>query len=91
MISTVWDDDLSVLRDRHSLRPVQRAAQCIDEGEKRTLRVEHLESRIAPVGHHDIVLLVHGHPGGRVELTVALAVGAEAEEKLPGAIKDLQR
>lgn len=42
----------------------------------------HLDAAVAPVGHDDVPVGVHGHPRGGVELPVALAVRAELEEEL---------
>lgn len=49
----------------------------------RPLGLPHLDAAVAPVGHDDVPIGVHGYPRGSVELPVALAVGAELEEELP--------
>ena len=90
VIPAVGNHNVTFLGNGHSLRTVQRAPQGIDEGQERALRVKDLKSRVAPVRHHDVVLLVHGHAGGSIELAVTLAIGAEAEQELTVAIEDLQ-
>ena len=90
MIPTVRDDNVPLLGNCHPLGSVERARQRVDEGEKRTRGVEDLESGVSPVSHHDVVLLVHGYAGRRVELAVSLAVGAKTEQETTGAVEDLQ-
>jgi len=47
------------------------------------LGLPHLDAAVAPVGHNDIPIGVHGYPRGSVELPVALAMRAKLEEELP--------
>ncbi len=81
MVSTVSDYDVSVWRDGQALGSIERTRKSVHKGQKRATGVKDLDPGIPPVGHQDIVLLVHCQPRGGVELAVALAVGAEAEQK----------
>jgi hypothetical protein len=56
VISGVGDHDLTVTSGRHTLGSIQGTCQGVDKGEKGTLRIENLNSRIAPVGNNDVVL-----------------------------------
>ena len=47
------------------------------------LGLPHLDAAVAPVGHDDIPIGVHGYPRGSVELPIALTLGAKLEEELP--------
>lgn len=42
----------------------------------------YLDAAVAPVGHNDVAIGVHSHPGGSVELSIALPVRAELEQEL---------
>ena len=90
MVATISHDDVAVIGDCQTLGSVERASQGIDEGEEGAGGVKDLDPAVSPVGHEDVVLLVRGDPCRRVELTVALAVGAEAEEESAGGVKHLK-
>lgn len=45
-------------------------------------RCRYLDAAVAPVGHDDVAVGVDGHPGGGVELPVALPVRPELEQEL---------
>lgn len=44
--------------------------------------VWYLDAAVAPVGHDDVAIAVHGHPCGSVELPVALSMRPELEQEL---------
>ena len=90
VIPTVGHNNMSVICDTESLRSVEWARESVDKREEGTLGVKDLDAGVSPVGHQYVVLLVHGHAGGRVKLTVALAVGAETKKKLAFCIKNLE-
>lgn len=58
---------------------------------RKTKRESCLYSAVAPVGHDDVPVGVHGHSGGSVELAVAFAVGAKLEQELSVCVVDLGR
>ena len=89
VISRVGHSQMAVDGDGEALRPVERIAFRVDEGEKAALFVEDLDARVAPVGDDDDVGLgVDGDPRRGVELSVAFAARAEGEEE--GAVGNVE-
>ena len=73
MIATVRHHDVTLPGEAETLRPVQRTPGGVHVGEEGPELVKHLDPRVPPVRHQDVVLAVHCNPGGCVELTISLA------------------
>lgn len=50
-----------------------------------------LNSTVAPIGHNDISVGVHGHAGRSVELSVPLPVRAKLKQELPVGVVHLEK
>ena len=73
MIATVRHHDVTLPGEAETLRPVQRTPGGVHVGEEGPELVKHLDPRVPPVRHQDVVLAVHRHARRSVELTVALS------------------
>ena len=72
MIATVRHHDVTLPGEAETLRPVQRTPGGVHVGEEGPELVKHLDPRVPPVRHQDVVLAVHGDSCRGVELAVTL-------------------
>ena len=90
MVTAVSNDNIPIRSQGKSLGSIQGTSQGVDKGQERASGVKDLNPGVAPVCHQYVVLAVDGDAGWCIELTVALAVGAEAELELAGRVKNLK-
>lgn len=82
VVASISHHHVAIRGQRQALWAVQRLCRCVDIRQEGARAVEHLDAAVAPVGHDDVPIGVHGNSCRGVELAITLSMGAKLEEEL---------